>query len=262
MGQEPSKEAPEPHAFTSLERIERDRYEIWISGLPRSAISNAVTAALTMVLLRKHPGDITAYGWFFSVIILNILRLALTPKMRGWLQSGKMEKTKRVFSLSLWSSGAIWSLPAIALFPNNNLALQSILAVSLLSVSAGAVLSYVVSPRMALVVPALVLVPFTIRCVFEPTYLSVVLALLCILFLTIIYFLEKDWGNYIEQNLQLSLHNEMLSQIMLKQNPATTSLAKCTCRYTRLIAIIAANKMQSTDNSHFQNFERSVFQII
>ncbi len=194
------------------QRLEHDRCANWIKGLPRAAISNAVTAGLTLFLIRNEPGDLVAYGWLFSVLILNIVRLALTPVMQRWLTDGNIVQTKHWLTSTLVISSTIWSLPALAFFPEHDFLRQSILAVALLSVSAGAIMSYTASPRMALILPCFVLVPFTIRCGAQWNAMPIILALLCVLFLTLMFFMERDWSKYIEQNLHLSVHNELLSK--------------------------------------------------
>ena len=180
--QQVTTSATEDRAFAA--RMDHDRCENWIRGLPRAAISNAVTGALTFLLLRTKPGDPTAYGWLFTVLLLNIVRLAMTPTMQEWLRAGEIAKTKHYLMFSLFISGLLWAVPGVAFFPAADMERQAILAVALLSVSAGAVMSYIVTPRMALVVPSLVLVPFTLRIGAELGVLPIILSLLCILFLT------------------------------------------------------------------------------
>ncbi len=207
----PSVDSSAAETADTEKRIERDRCELWVNGLPRAAISNATTAGLVVLLLREAPGDQSAYAWLYTVIAVNIVRLAYTPWLRRWLLQGDASRATRHLAIWLWISAIVWSAPALVFFPKGDFALQAVLAVGLLSVSAGAVMSHIVTPGMALVVPCLVLIPFTLRCLQEGTSLPLILALLCVLFLTIVFFMERDWGNHIDKNLRLSLHNEHLS---------------------------------------------------
>lgn len=158
------------------------------ANLPLALASSLVLAIILVYVQRAVITPVILYGWLASMIVLTSWRAFLISLWNKKRETGMafVLSWRSKFRIGAISSGVIWGMSSILLFPASDMPHQVFLSFVLAGVSAGAVTSLSIDKLSVLSFLPLTLMPLIGRFVLESTEASLSMAVMTALFLVVI----------------------------------------------------------------------------
>lgn len=205
-----------------VDKIEAEKTEILFSNLSSGLFAHVVVSACLVFINHNIISNINLATWLSYSIFVVLFRFISLQKFKASLgqECKDMKIWRQNFIFGAFLAGSVWGLGAVIMFPEESLFHQFFLVLSVVGMSAGAMVLSVVKKAMVIfIVPAIV--PLAIRFLIIADQNDITTGALLLFYLIMMSVAIIRYNRVTTRSLELSHTNdELLSSLKIEKEKA------------------------------------------